>query len=398
MYNPSLSDARQGVVAINTAKGRKLIQPHTNEFQFHTFYPQKNHPTPKPSRRGGSHSRDTTPKPLYLIDPRKILKALERDDLPSLHKLTLLGTSDRNDAHCMWDSLFNQTARHHLSACIFSASPDYSPLPQSRVSFRSTFLDYTKGQSRIHLNQIREGDRIGISIDNATTQVTYVLLYVVEDLCHVAHKPPEGDSVSVMIPAFNVVLEQVMDIRSTETLTVSMDRDKPFNQEAAQPFIQRLYDATYDITEAYPWKPHFLPVALGRIDKETILQRLRTEYANATEIGYAEFEALCRKCYNLAASQLRGQDGSRPKDQARNLPMVEVFTSEDRVYAKFEMELSPVAGTVSFPRSDLDRVSIVEKHLANKDINFSFILDDLSVFCFKENDADWHLRYFRLNF
>jgi hypothetical protein len=416
MTNPSFSNGRTDsfTVATNTDP-RRVAKPYDANFTYHRLA-QAGGDRPKRDKPGknNNNAQQAPRMPIYLIDPQALLRVLQEDNLPNLHKLTLLGSPGRNGVHAMWDVLFNMTSRNGLSACIYTATDKFEPIPRSRVSYCSNFLDYSMSSSRIQLSQIESGDRIGIALNDVINGVTYILLSVIDGLTNVLNKDGTGEDRHALIPAVNITVEQILRIDDTGTMTVDMDPDNIHDHQNAAPFVQRLYDSVYDITEAYPWKPHFVTIIpQGGINVAEVNARIQDQFQNPTVVSYQQFEDLCRQAYQLAYNFGRGSvagGGIRKRPAARNqqLPKIEVVTTNTKVYIAFEDNFNPLTAAGFDPMKtsvieldkidDLSKIRIIEPHLCNADVNPAFILEDSTIFHVKYNDEKAVLRYFELNF
>lgn len=347
---------------------------------------------------------------IYSIDATKILKLLEVDNIDQLFKITLACRPTRNGVG-MWDTLFNSANRQAMNACVFAASNNFKPLPQHRVAVVSQHLNYSMLVSRIQLNQLFVGDRVGISINDISKGLVYILLYTIDDVVNVSSPSTSESDRSYMIPGVNLTMDHALRIDNDGNVTVvDMQEDKEFDNTSTTPFVQWLADTVYNIVDAYPWKPHFLPYIANSLDREVIETRLIKEKETAKEITYANFLELCQDVYRkskgrvvTSGNNIRKRPGAKdtgaPRKQIK-LPVVEVATVGGTYYAKFDHVDDRSGITYAIPINDLKQYEVTETFLTNEDLIGVNVIESsklmaLSPVPFGENS---YLRYFTLNF
>lgn len=395
MQDRSFSSARPALFDLSLSKSFN-IKPYDSSLLFNRIV-------------DAGKSGDPT-SAIYSIDASKILKVLEADDLNQLFRITLACRPTRNGVG-MWDTLFNSANRQSMNACVFSASDSFKPLPQHRVAVVSHHLNYSMLVSRIQLNQLFVGDRVGISINDISKGLVYILLYTIDDVVNITSPSANDSERSFIIPGVNITMDHALRIDNDGNVSVvDMQEDKEFDNTNTTPFVQWLADTVYNIVDAYPWKPHFLPYIVNSLDREVIEARLIKEKETAKEITYADFLELCQDVYRKSKGRVvtsgnnirkrpAAKDSSPPRKQIK-LPVVEVATVGETYYAKFD-HLDDCSGiTYAIPTSDLKQYQVTETFLTNEDLIGVNVIESsklmaLSPVPFGENS---YLRYFTLNF
>ena len=349
-------------------------------------------------------SRDSDPSSfIYSIDPSAFLKVLESDQLKDIITITLAGCPVRNNGVGLWDTLFDSSVKHSMSACVLTAQKDYTPIPQNRTVVASQFLNFSMPVSRVHLSEIVVGDKIGIAINDLTQQLTYILLYTVDERCSVTSTVRNDEGRTSLIPAINLRMEHAirMDYEGSATV-VDIDEDHPMDPLAV-PFMTWLADTAYDVSQSYPWKPHFIPSIPESFNRELIEERLEKEAPQAKEVSYSDFEQACRNLYQSFKQQRPAAPVAarrRPKAKTRGdvripLPRMEVITFANSFRVKLEND-----EIYAFSKESLGYQNVSETFLMNKDLENIVIEESpkvliLSPSKFGENA---YLRYFTLSF
>lgn len=341
-------------------------------------------------------------KATFSIDPVQILKTLEKDRLQDLEKLTFAARPTPRENVGLWDVLFNYRSYQGLTACIMTAKANYKPISQERVAFVSRFLNPEMSTSRIHLNQLVKGDRIGVAINNLITNDTYVLLYVVDDFTAVRYERPGKDH-STLLPAVNVSLHHVIKINQEgQGSLTDMNDHVVYESEKAQPFVEWLFHAVCDITNAYPWKPHFLPLPLIQKDKEALEANLLKDLESAETLSYDSFLSLSKNYYYKAKELNKRKQSKDQKntEQDQNLPIVQVISRSDHLVVKFDYLYDPEAKSYFITKEDLGRYLETEIYLTNKDLENILVQesDKLIVLSSDKFGENTYLRYFSVNF
>ena len=353
-------------------------------------------------------SRTDTKDITYSINPEEILKVIEKDELNALYQITLGGKSAR-DGTGLWDVLFNASVKKSLTACLFTAQADFTPIPRHRVPFTSSYLNYTMYVSRLHLNQIILGDRLGIAIRDMRTRMQYVLLYVVDSFCWTNASVPTSEERGGMIPSINIRMEHAVRIDTQgRTTLVDMEEGVEYDAERANPFVSRLVNGVNQIVDAYPWKPHYVVRTMPSVKRKDLETRFAERSAEATPISYEEFDKISRKAYQEAKvrhknNPNRGKPrGARSPQNRREieLPTVEIFQQEGRFYATFDDASDPTGTMYQVDFSDAGSALKAETFLTGDDLlNVPNLKENNTVMLlspqFGENAT---LRYFTLNF
>lgn len=359
-------------------------QPYDPNLKFNRLLEQKNQDLKKAT---------------FSIDPVAMLKTLEKDRLNDLAKLTFAARPTPRENVGLWDVLFNYRSYQGLTACIMTAKADYTPIPQDRVAFVSKFLNPEMSTSRIHLNQLVKGDRIGIAISNLITNDTYVLLYVVDEFTAVKYEKPGKES-SALLPSVNVSLHHVIKINHEGHGSLTDLGDHvTYDQNQAQPFVEWLFHAVCDITNAYPWKPHFLPLPLVQKNPQLLESSLLADIEQAQSLSYDDFLTMS-KTYYYKAKELNKQKRRDDKDKDASLPIVQVLSYQNYFIVKYDYQYDPQATPYRLEREDLGRYLLTEAYLINSDIGHFLIRESdkilqLSPDKFGENA---YLRLFSVNF
>lgn len=357
-------------------------------------------------------------KIVYSIAALDILKAVEADQLDQLFKITLAGRQMRSGIS-MWDTLFNNASRQSLTACIFTAQNDFSPIPQDRVPVVSKYLDFSMSVSRVHLSQVIPGDRVGIAVRDISKEVVYVLLYILEDVCSVTATQTDDDGRSSLIAAINAKMEHAIRIDEStgDMVVVDMEEGNEYNKELATPFVQGLYDTVYDIVKSYSWKPHLLPITPNAFKREELEARLIEQVAKIDElqVSYTEFEDACRAAYQRAKHRgvsgsskdrrrpkARGESGNQPAPvkQTPPPPIVEIVSLDNkRFIAKLDGDSNPTGISYSFDVESMGNRVVTETFLLNKDLDRANIGESSKLLVLGDQfGPNAYLRYFSLNF
>lgn len=379
-------------------QGQKNVQPYDSTLRFNRIVERKdNDPTAT----------------IYSIDPNAFLKALEHDRLPELFKITLAARPARNGVG-IWDTLFNSAPNQGMTGCILLANNDYQPIGQNRVVITSKFLNFSMRVSRVALNQVETGDRIGIAINDIAKGLIYILLYVIEDVCTIPSPEKDDEDRPSLLSAVNVKMEHALRVNYDGSNTlVNMEEGTVYDQDKAQVFVQWLINVVGDVPSSYPFKPHFLPVNLPAVKRTELEARLQEDVARATPISYQDIEALSREAYQRAkplktnnpqkGNQQNGNTRRRPAARPRpgnELPIVEVVTTSEYVYLKLDDKSNPDNQIYRLDRHDVLDQSVTETFLNNKDLANVLISESNRVF--ELSDAVFgegsYLRYFTLNF
>lgn len=361
-------------------------QPYDPNLKFNRLLEQKNHDFKKAT---------------FSIDPVQMLKTLEKDQLTDLAKLTFAARPTPRENVGLWDVLFNYRSYQGLAACIMTTKADYSPIPQERVAFVSKFLNPEMSTSRIHLNQLIKGDRIGIAINNLITGDTYVLLYVVDEFTAVRHERQGKDSFT-LLPAVNVSLHHVIKINHEgQGSLTDMNDQVVYDHDTAQPFVEWLFHAVCDITNAYPWKPHFLPLPLVQKNPELLESSLLNDIEIAKPLSYDDFLNISKTYYYKAkelSKQKKHQD--RSDDKENLLPIVQVLSYDQYFIVKYDYKYDESATPYRLDKIDLGRYLFTETYLTNKDIGHLLVRESDKILNLSSDKfgPEAYLRLFSVNF
>lgn len=348
---------------------------------------------------------------IYSIDAAKILKVLEADDIDQLFQITLACRPTRNGVG-MWDTLHNSANRQSMNACVFAAANDYTPLSPDRVAVISHHLNYGMLVSRIQLNQLSVGDKIGISINDISKGLVYILLYTIDAMVNITVPSTNGNDRSHLIPGVNITMNHALRIDDESNVTVvDMQEDQEFDNVKTTPFVQCLADTVYNIVDAYPWKPHFLPYIVNSLNRDVLETRLTKDKAEAKEISYSEFQELCRSIYRNAkgrtvtvGNNIRKRPGAKdsnaPKRTQAKLPIVEIATIGETYYAKFDGMDDNTGTTYAISADSLEKYKVVEKFFTNNDLIGINVIESSKVMPLSPGEfgENSYLRYFTLNF
>lgn len=348
---------------------------------------------------------------IYSIDAAKILKVLEADNIDQLFQITLACRPTRNGVG-MWDTLHNSTNRQSMNACVFAAASDYTPLSQDRVAVISHHLNYAMLISRIQLNQLSVGDKVGISINDISKGLVYILLYTIDTMVNVTSTSTNDNDRSHLIPGVNLTMNHALRIDDESNVTVvDMQEDQEFDNAKTTPFVQWLVDTVYNIVDAYPWKPHFLPYVVNSLDREVIEARLIKDKAEAKEISYSEFQELCRSIYRKSKGRVvtvgnnirkrpGAKDSNAPRKTQTKLPVVEVATIGETYYAKFDGIDDRTGTTYAISVDGLEKHKVVETFFTNNDLIGINVIESSKVMPLSPGEfgENSYLRYFTLNF
>lgn len=312
---------------------------------------------------------------IYSINPNAILRKLTRDELGALVNITLGCRPTRNGVG-MWDTLFNLVSREALTGCVFLAKADYTPVGQDRVVVASQFLNFSMAVTRVHLNRVETGDKIGIGIYDVQSHLSYVLLYDVTGNCMVSSPDSTSNEEGrpIMIPAINCRLEQLYRVGANGEADVVDVEEREDNSVATAPFIQHIVDAVSHVPSAFPWKPHFLPQSVKAFDREALETDILARLETADEASYDVFEEACRGLYEAARarkpSRTRRDGQRRPKNQGPKIPIIQVASlSSGSVLVQFPDNNGTAGKTYRFDKDSVGRAAVTERFLLNQDLD-----------------------------
>jgi hypothetical protein len=361
---------------------------------------------------------------IYSIDAEKILRQVSREKFDALTKITLACRPDQRSSGSLaiWDVLFNTIQRKSFNAVIMAAKNDYSPLAMNRVVVSSSFLDYTRPVSRIHLNRIEVSDTLGIAIYDTVNNYTYVLMYSIAGTCSVQlNQNNANEDRPLSIPSVNCILTRVHRIDDDgSAMTVEFSEDDYSDKEG--PFVGWLFNSVNDIPEAYPWKPHFLPFTPNGYNREAIEKSLdditlnldNDEEPRIFNGRYEDFEEFCRLAYKEAKikkdltkgdtsppvvdnskKDRRGQKRRGPREN--KLPIASLFKLGEYYIGSVVVEDEFRA--VRFHENTLGDRELVETYLTTKDIVGSNLIENGSVLLLSSVGSEDHIfRYLTVNF
>lgn len=356
--------------------------------------------------------------PTRSIDSTAILKKLGGDKIDELMKITLACTYTRNDL-MMWDAVANLVNSVGMTSCIFLASNDYNPIPSNRTVSSAPFLNFDLPGARLRLNKISVGDKVGIGIYNSLKRTSFVLLYEVMGTCVTQDPDERKEERPTLIHGINCELLKVYRLNENgegDCLTIRKDDDTDV-AHTLQTFVGYLLGTVMDITNAYPWKGHFVPTKVGAWDRDVIEARLKTEYSKVESSSYDSFEEACRDMYNgIRREKIDGAPrrdrrfpikNKRPEiqvDRPKNpeVPVVEAVTLNDSDQVLIKL-LNPNNGSESLFR--FDKISMVdsivtETFLSNADIEGTNLIDNSDILLLNSEvfGEEAIVRYFSVNF
>lgn len=366
--------------------------------------------------------------PTRSIDSGSILKKIEGNKLRDLEKITL-ACSFTHKGLIMWDALTNLTSIAGTTSCIFLANSDYSPLEKGRIMTSSQFLNYSMPGARLQLNRVEVGDKIGIGIYNCVSHTSYVLIYEVSSKCVTQDTPrsdgkdsSKRDERPTLIHGVNCDLQLAYSVDVTGDGDVVDNREEPEDSEILNAFVSYIVNTVMDITSAYPWKAHFLPISVSSWDREVIELRLKQEYEKVLPGTYEDFEDSCRDVYNeirynkIAANntnrqpkrQGRGQNKGKNEEaktsavKAPSVPTVEVVTLKESgtFLAKLTNEETGTVQLFRFSSESVGSKEITEKFLTNKDLEAVDASENTDVLTLSKDvfDEEATVRFFSANF
>lgn len=378
------------------------------------------------------YNREDPTQDIYSIDAQQFLHKLKRDDFSGLEQITLVTGRDwrtKKDL-ALWDVWFNNIPKRPFNAVVMTASQSYGALEQDMIISSSPYLDYTKHTSRVHLNKISENDIVSIGIYDSGSYLTYVMIYQIVSMCNVIN-PKDNNNVS--LPAVNLNLLRAHQIDSVgNAKTVELNDDKYSDNETG--LVEWVFNSVNNITEAYPWKPHFLPFTPNSFvggDIEDRFKRLsfvldnqgldaRILDAERRSIGhmsiqdgtYDDFVDLCRAAYTEAKTHYDNEkqvklprDRTKDRDKTRkpkpvvNLPLAHIYKYGDTITGSIMVQGLYYA--VRFPTESIGSRFGVETYLSNQDLVMSTIMDNNSVLLLSPNLVENHdvvFRYLTVNF
>lgn len=399
---PNLGFSSGKITTLAAAMPVQNSRPYDVEAKFNRVVERKN---------------DDPSNTVYSIDAKAILKALDQEELSPLYLMTLKGKYVRSGVG-IWDTLFNEATQSSLTACILAANKNFGAIPPGRTSYTMQFLNYSMPTSRIHLNQMEAGDRLGIAIDDMMNNLVYVLLYVVDSSCTINSDELGKDGRAALIPSINIRMEHAIRIDSNlegqegNMTVVNMEDDNELNSEQALPFVKRLISNVYNVRDGYSWKPHFTVAQTKSIDYKKLTQRLsETIHSDSLErMSYDDFETLCSQLYNSAREKKRNlaRNNKKPGNQDKSdrsaprvsIPMIEVVTLQDRFVASLPSYGSNPSRVVSIDKDDAEENATIETSLLNIDLKGSIVEEVSFVYGLPEDSfgPNAHVRYFFVNF
>jgi hypothetical protein len=343
---------------------------------------------------------------IYSIDVSKIQKIAQSDDLAALHQITLACRPAR-DGFGLWDMFFNSSQYRSSTATIMVAQHNFEPVPRERVTSWPSYLRFTHSSIRTHLNKLVKGDWVGIAIGDTTAGFTYVLLYEVEDSLRIRMNAGAGELSSIVVPSVNATMHYALrlDHADSGSADILCMGEREYDHEMAGSFVARLTQSVMDLSTAYAWKPHFLPVQPASFKRKVIEEKLAPMIANATQINYAAFEDLCRAAYEEQGKNQPRHPAQPPQPAGPRkkkaptpppvLPIIDVVSVGDTFYAI----VPGVERMVSFKKDDMGSDYLAERHLTNRDLNKSMITENSLVMVLSPSfGEDAYLRYFSVNF
>lgn len=351
--------------------------------------------------------RDDNPyNRIYSIDSKMFLRKLSQDNIEHIKKISLVARVDRTGGgggFALWDVIFDQAAKIDVNACVFIADSNFRSLDLRRVITKTNYRDRNHSTFRSHLNRVEAGDYVGIGIFDARSVITYVLIYQVDGSCYIRNKSElDSDNRPVSLPGFNCSLASAyrLDEMGAGTSISYMDDDDLV--EASKPFVAHLADCAMETSEAFPWKPHFVPTTLGTISFEEIVEGFNT--VNGTELNrWEDVDRLCRNIYEDLGHDERQRykefSSTRPDTSKKGksgaafnykLPSVNVYYCGDLIYVQ------TATGVMSFHKSTMGTVESVETFLSFSDVDFDSVDPgkDISVFEMEYGEKVYFRRLF----
>ena len=305
---------------------------------------------------------------IHSIDPLEILKVLRSGNFEPLFKISLIANYIQSRVG-YWDVLFNSTPDCALSACVFSAQEDFSPIPHRRIRGTSKFLNFKLPVSRVHICDLREGDKLGIGINDHTSRLTYVLIYEISSLSSTSSPTNNNPDVPVMVPVLNVRLGHVFCFnRDGEGDVYNMEEDIAFDSETGMAFVKAVNDAIHDIPSAYPWKPHFLSTRA----EEHAAGDLAEIVSQAVDVSFDVFDDMCRRVYSAERyrrKNTRYRQTTQTDPSRDPLPSITVIRQDDTFVIQFESTRDLPCHTVRFSADEIGVREKCETFLLNKDNN-----------------------------
>lgn len=354
-------------------------------------------------------SRNNDPSAtIYSIDPTAFLKLLENDQLADLFKITLAARPARNGVG-IWDVLFNSASHQGLTACILVADNHGRTIPQPRVVVTSQFLDFRMRTSRVALNQVEIGDRIGITVNDMARGTIYVLLYVIEDLCMIPSPVMDVDGRPSLMPAVNVKMEHAIRVNHDGTTSLAeMEEGNSFDPEILQNFVQWMVNTVNDVPVSYPFKPHFVSINNPSVKRDVLETRLKDDIERATAISYDDFEIMCREAYHQAKpprstgqqNNGRGRKGNGRGRTPNTQPILEAVQARNSLYVKLSADCNPDNTVFRLDIQEVQDRAVTEIFLANRDLEGILIGESNKILVLSKDPFghDAYVRYLSLNF
>jgi hypothetical protein len=277
---------------------------------------------------------------------------------------------------------------------------------------QNPFLNYDKPTARIHLNRIKVGDVIGIGLYQMQTQKAYVLIYDITGQCIINTADPKSQAEKIDLPGVNCQMKFAITIERDGSATVqARTTEDYYDQDKIGPFVQRLVSSVHDITEGYPWKPHFLPMTPSSYDKDG-LENFITEVHGSLELGrYEDFEEACRQAYKHAkinfeneppvvkpVEKVKGKNRTNPSREL--LPVATVYDLGDHYVGSIYIH-GEESKTVAFRKTTIGSSEPVEYYLTGKDLEGKDILEIPSIMALSPGIVDYdraHVRFLTVNF
>lgn len=345
---------------------------------------------------------------IYSIDPQKMLRFINNGKLNRLSQITLITrTARQGDGMAMWDVLFNKLSHEGLTACIMLADKDYLPTSMDRVITPSQFLNYSFPVSRIHLNQIEEGDKIGIGIFDVRSKLTYVLFYSIMNKCGVSKNvETKNYSGPVSLTGVNCQLENILKLNQDGKGSNINIGDHVFDRVKGKEFTNWIFSSVNDITEAYPWKPHLLPSYWEIGERADVMATIEEMKKVATPVRYEEFEAMCRKLYRLTSAEETSRVAELKKTETKaerinrlksmpRLPVVWILSLDDIIIAAVPEKIDGNSIVVSFQKSSMGHSAVVERYLSGKDLLDPDQEKDLSLLLLESPEDSNNINFYR---
>jgi hypothetical protein len=319
----------------------------------------------------------------------------------------------------MWDAVANLTNSVGMTSCIFLASNDYNPINSYRTVSSAPFLNFDLPGARLRLNKVNVGDKVGVGIYNCLKRISFVLIYEVMGTCVTQDPEERRDDRPTLIHGVNCELLKVYRLNENgegDCLTVRKDDDTDV-AHTLQTFVGYVLGTVMDITNAYPWRGHFIPTKVTEWNAEVIEQRIKTEYEGIEDSDYDVFEETCRDMYNsirrnkidsapkrdrrfpVKGKRMETQD-ERPKNP--DLPVVEVITlnESNRILVKLFNPNDNTEKLFSFDKLSMIDAVVTETFLANADLEGASLIDNNNILLLNKDvfGEEAVLRYFSVNF